>query len=117
MADPSQTTEDTGMPDVIPSDAENAPHGYNKDQTTDNECEPGVPHQWHDTVDGEVCAACLARRPSPTSFTCPDCGLVSHHPRDVAERWCNRCKMGALERAEREWLERARASRTVSDVG
>jgi hypothetical protein len=27
--------------------------------------EPGCPdgHQWHEVADGEVCAACLARRP------------------------------------------------------
>ena len=30
------------------------------------ECEPGVPHQWHDTVDGEMCAACCATRRTVT---------------------------------------------------
>jgi len=26
-----------------------------------------------------------------TSFICPFCGFVSHHPRDTAERYCARC--------------------------
>jgi hypothetical protein len=24
-------------------------------------------------------------------FTCPRCGAVSHHPTDIAERYCGRC--------------------------
>jgi hypothetical protein len=32
------------------------------------------------------------------SFTCPDCGLVSYHPVDIREGWCNVCKKGDLER-------------------
>jgi hypothetical protein len=24
-------------------------------------------------------------------FTCPMCGLVSHHPRDLEEQYCGRC--------------------------
>lgn len=25
------------------------------------------------------------------SFTCPDCGYISHNPNDVRERYCGRC--------------------------
>lgn len=25
------------------------------------------------------------------SFTCPDCSATSHHPEDVAQRYCGRC--------------------------
>jgi hypothetical protein len=28
---------------------------------------------------------------APASITCPRCGAVSYHPRDVAERYCGRC--------------------------
>jgi ribosomal protein L37E len=27
----------------------------------------------------------------PPSFRCPDCGHVSYHPIDVAERYCGAC--------------------------
>jgi hypothetical protein len=29
------------------------------------------------------------------SYTCPFCGITSHHPRDKAERYCGRCKLFA----------------------
>lgn len=28
----------------------------------------------------------------PLPFTCPRCGSVSHHPKDIAEGYCGRCK-------------------------
>jgi hypothetical protein len=27
----------------------------------------------------------------PDAFTCPICGMVSHHPQDVRERYCGNC--------------------------
>lgn len=36
------------------------------------------------------------------SFTCPDCGRVSHHPVDIREGWCNVCKKGRWERMKGE---------------
>ena len=33
-----------------------------------------------------------ARREGPVvSFTCPRCGMTSHHPRDVEEGYCGNC--------------------------
>jgi hypothetical protein len=31
------------------------------------------------------------REPAPTSFTCPRCQRVSHHPKDVEHRFCVIC--------------------------
>lgn len=28
---------------------------------------------------------------APTSFTCPRCGAVSHHPKDVEHKYCAKC--------------------------
>lgn len=28
---------------------------------------------------------------SGPSFTCPDCGAVSHHPKDAENVYCGRC--------------------------
>jgi hypothetical protein len=27
----------------------------------------------------------------PPSYTCPRCGRVSYHPRDIAEKYCGAC--------------------------
>jgi ribosomal protein S27AE len=27
----------------------------------------------------------------PDSYTCPDCGAVSYHPKDIEHRYCGRC--------------------------
>jgi hypothetical protein len=35
-----------------------------------------------------------------SSFTCPRCGAVSHHPRDLAEGYCGRCHDWTGERRD-----------------
>jgi hypothetical protein len=32
-----------------------------------------------------------APNPSTGHFTCPECGMTSHHPDDVREGYCGRC--------------------------
>jgi ribosomal protein S27AE len=56
----------------------------------------------------EICVKCGATdgigtlgglaRPCPVpdkderlSITCPKCGMTSHHPKDISERYCGRC--------------------------
>lgn len=29
----------------------------------------------------------------PTGFTCPQCGITSHNPNDVTEKYCGRCHL------------------------
>lgn len=64
---------------------------------TPDEWPPG--HRWVSVAGaGVTCAACqvfddrlmypAAQQPS---FTCPRCGRISHHPRDVQERYCGAC--------------------------
>lgn len=33
----------------------------------------------------------IARGTRRTSITCPDCGMTSHHPEDVAQGYCGNC--------------------------
>jgi hypothetical protein len=40
-------------------------------------CDPGVPHQWHDTKDGQMCAACCIERPYPPQIAPPATGGVT----------------------------------------
>ena len=40
------------------------------------------------------------------SFTCPRCGMTSHHPRDVQEGYCGACHdwtRGVITTAQRDW--------------
>jgi hypothetical protein len=47
-------------------------------------CDPGVPHQWHDTKDGQMCAACCIERPYPPQIVPPATGGVTHaYPADA----------------------------------
>jgi len=39
------------------------------------------------------------------AFTCPQCGMTSHHPKDEEHKWCNACKEFM---DERHWTKRAR---------
>lgn len=50
----------------------------------------------------EVCAALGdALHGAAGAFRCPDCGLVSHHPKDVEERFCGRCNTFPEDRDRR----------------
>lgn len=38
--------------------------------------------------------------PQPESVTCPECGMTSHHPQDVAQGWCANCRAFTSEGAQ-----------------
>lgn len=51
------------------------------------------------------------RHETPPSFTCPSCGTVSHHPKDVQHGYCPRC-----HRFTRADANAARALRGLEDA-
>jgi hypothetical protein len=55
-----------------------------------SECEPGVPHEWHDVVEGEMCASCCATRKTLTvSSTASIAPEGAEAARRVMERRCS----------------------------
>lgn len=57
--------------------------------------------------------------PVRTSFTCPQCGAVSHHPRDIKEGYCGRCHdyTGGFGGWPRHRLEHWPASLQIQELG
>jgi hypothetical protein len=44
---------------------------------------------------------------APKAYTCPECGLVSYHPKDVEHKYCVRCHQFESDRARIKLLEKA----------
>ena len=50
------------------------------------------------------------------AYTCPVCGLVGHHPRDAAERYCARCHVFEDDARQAVQLRLITAARTARDM-
>lgn len=52
------------------------------------------------------------------SITCPKCGMTSHNPNDVRERYCGNCQVfiDDAEFVKKYQKEQERTRRTIDDV-
>ncbi len=55
----------------------------------------------------------VALGPAPDCITCPRCGLTSHNPNDVAQRYCGHCQLFHADEADAHALHVEAARRLL----